>query len=189
MRKILDGLYQTSFYAAACFIVGICLIVIAQVGLNLADKIAKMTTGEAIGMTIPSYADFTGFFLAAASFLALAGTLREGGHIRVTLVTGLLPKSVQRIFELGAICLALAVTSYATWYSFKLVHESWSYNDLSPGMVPVPLWIPQISIAIGLAVLTIALADELVTQLRGADASWEGKGENLLAGNDTEEAG
>lgn len=188
MRKLLDGLYQTSFYIGACFIVGICLMVIAQVSLNLADKVAKITTGEAIGMTIPSYADFTGFFLAAASFFALAGTLREGGHIRVTLVTGMLPKAARRIFELAAICLALAVSAYATWFSFRLVHDSFTYNDLSSGMVPVPLWLPQSSIAIGLSVLTIALVDELVCQLRGREASWEGKGENLLSGNDNGKA-
>ena len=63
---------------AATFIAAICLLVFAQVLLNLVDRIAKMTTGAAIGLAIPSYADFTGFFLAASSFLALAYTLREG---------------------------------------------------------------------------------------------------------------
>jgi hypothetical protein len=47
-------------------------------------------------------------------------------------------------------------------------------------MVSVPLWLPQSPVALGLAILTLALADELVSVLRGAFPSWEGKGENLL---------
>ncbi|MCF6321949.1 MAG: TRAP transporter small permease [Rhizobiaceae bacterium] len=180
MRKSLDWLYKSSLYAGAFFIFAICAVVVAQVSLNLADRIARLIFGNAIGLTIPSYSDFTGFFLAAASFLALAGTLREGGHIRVTLVIGLLPRKAHKAFDIAAVALALIIAAYATWYSMFLVYESWFYNDLSPGMVPVPLWLPQSAIAIGLLILTIALIDELVCQLRGENASWDGKGENLL---------
>ena len=41
--------------------------------------------------TIPSYADFAGFMLAAATFLAMPYTFRSAGHIRVTLITARLP--------------------------------------------------------------------------------------------------
>ena len=118
--------------------------------------------------------------MAAASFLALAGTLRDGGHIRVTLLTGILPRGVQFILELWCVLLALSLTTYVCWYMFGLVYDSWSYGDLSSGIVAVPIWIPQISLAIGLAVLAIALLDEFICQLGGAKASWHGKGENLL---------
>ncbi len=180
MRRLLDGLYRASLVTAAGFIVAICAVVIGQVLLNLADRIAGALFGGAIGLTIPSYADFTGFFLAAASFFALAGTLREGGHIRVTLVIGLLPKSIRYILELWCVALALVITGYACWYMFALVMESWQYNDLSPGIIAVPLWLPQLSLAAGLLVLAIALLDELVCQIGGSDPSWRGKGENLL---------
>ena len=98
MRKLLDSLYLASGWAAACFIGAICTLVVAQVGLNLIDRVAGLATGTAIGLTIPSYADFTGFFLAAASFLALAHTLRQGGHIRVTLLISHLPDRLARLF-------------------------------------------------------------------------------------------
>lgn len=87
MRRVLDTLYRAAGGLAALFILAIVVLVFAQVGLNLADKITVGLTGKGLGVTIPSYADFTGFFLAAASFLALAYTLRAGGHIRVSLVT------------------------------------------------------------------------------------------------------
>ena len=184
MRRSLDSLYKWSGGLAAVFIALICLLVFAQVMLNLIDRIAKMTTGSAIGLAIPSYADFTGFFLAASSFLALAYTLREGGHIRVSLfIQGAGPK-VRHFIEIWCLALALAASAYFAWYAGHLVYESFKFNDLSAGMIAVPIWIPQAAMFAGLMILTIALIDEFFEVLKGAEPSYAGKGENLLEGED-----
>jgi len=180
MRPFLDGLYRTSGLISAGFITIICTIVFAQVLLNIVDRISSLTTGSAIGLSIPSYADFTGFFLAAASFFALAFTLREGGHIRVTLFIQHTSTKFRRIIEFWCIGLASAVSIYFSWYAWLLVVEAFEYNDLSSGMIPVPLWIPQSAMLAGLVVLSIALVDEIFGLLRGEDASYHNKGENLL---------
>lgn len=180
MRRLLNTIYTASGYLAAFFIAAICVLVMGQVMLNLIDRTAALLLGEAIGLTIPSYSDFTGFFLAAASFLALAYTLRAGGHIRVTLFTNMLRSRVQRVFEIWTLALAAVMTIYVTFYSFALTHESYVYNDLSSGMVAVPIWIPQSSVSIGMLVLAIALVDELVSVLSGHTPSYSGKGEKLL---------
>lgn len=180
VRGWLNRLYTISGWLAAMFIALICLLVVSQVILNLIDRLSTVITGTAVGLTIPSYADFTGFFLAAASFLALAYTLREGGHIRVTLVVGHLPLAVRRVFEVWCVGVATIITCYFTWYTARLVWESYSYNDLSAGMIAVPIWIPQCGMLLGLVVLAIALVDELVTVLSGGTPSYADKGEKLL---------
>ncbi|UWQ76198.1 TRAP transporter small permease [Leisingera sp. M658] len=181
MRLVLDFIYRAAGGLAALFIVAIVALVFAQVCLNLADKIAAALTGSGVGLTIPSYADFTGFFLAASTFLALAYALRAGGHIRVTLLTNRLPVRARRMSEAAVTFLALVMSGYATWYMGLLLLESLEFGDRSAGMVSVPLWLPQAPVALGLAILTLALADELICILRGAPPSWEGKGENLLS--------
>jgi len=186
MRKWLNGLYRVSCWLAAGCIAAIALLVVCQVFLNLLDRCSALLTGTAIGLTIPSYADFTGFFLAAASFLSLAWTLREGGHIRVTLVTGNLPRRVQRIVEVWCVSVAAAITLYFTWYTAKLTYDSYLYHDLSPGMIAVPIWIPQTAMLTGLLILSIALVDELFSLLSGGEPSYAGKGEKLLAGEEQE---
>ncbi|MBY6084157.1 TRAP transporter small permease [Ruegeria arenilitoris] len=181
LRRSLDFIYRAAGGLAALFILAIVVLVFAQVGLNLADKIWAALTGRGVGLTIPSYADFTGFFLAASSFLALAYTLRAGGHIRVTLLIGRMPKGPRRLTEICVVTVALAMSAYATWYLGLLVLESLEYGDRSPGMVSVPLWIVQMPVLLGLAILTLALVDELVGLLAGHAPSWDGKGENLLS--------
>lgn len=180
MRIFLNKLYLYSGYLAALFILAICVIVMVQVGLNIIDKIGKTLFGVAIGMSIPSYSDFTGFFLAASSFFALAYTLREGGHIRVTLFLSMFPRLVRKIVEIAVVFVAGAITIFATAYVGLLTHESWEFGDLSTGIVPVPLWIPQLAVLAGLVVLSIAFIDEFIGLLRGHEASYEGKGEQLL---------
>lgn len=184
LRRGLDKLYLFSGWLAAVFIGGICLLVVVQVCLNLIDRLSTLTTGSAIGLTIPSYGDFTGFFLAAASFLALAHTLRQGGHIRVTLFISHLQGSSRQILEIWCLILASTVTLYFSWYTFALVHESFTYNDLSPGMVAVPLWVPQSAMLLGLVVLAIALVDELIAALLGKKPCYVGAGERLLDRDD-----
>jgi len=181
MRTFLNTIYRTSGWLAAGFIGAIGLLVVVQVSCNLIDRISTIATGTAIGLTIPSYADFTGFFLASASFLALAHTFRQGGHIRVTLMISHLPPFLARAAEFWCIGVAALISCYFTWYTAILVWESYEFHDLSPGMIAIPLWIPQLGMLFGLAILSIALLDEFICLIRGMEPSYHGKGENLLA--------
>lgn len=161
MRKFLDTIYNISGIAAAGFIVLICLIVSAQVSLNLITKIF----GAKYSMTIPSYADFAGFWLASASFLALAYTLKKGGHIRVTLLLqtfGHIPRLGAEVFSLG---LGAVLSGFATYYMLRLNFESYDYGDLSHGIIAIPIWIPQLATSLGLLILTVAFIDLLITTL------------------------
>jgi TRAP-type C4-dicarboxylate transport system permease small subunit len=85
----------------------------------------------------------------------------------VLLVLQRLPAGVQRAAEYWCVAAGLFVSAYFAWYTWQLVAESLEYNDLSPGIVPVALWIPQSAMALGLSVLAVAFLDELVGLLRG----------------------
>ncbi|HHS82691.1 MAG TPA: TRAP transporter small permease [Devosia sp.] len=175
MRKGLDRLYTVSGIVAAGLIVLICVVVSAQVLLNFIGRIF----GAAYSYTIPSYADFAGFFLAAASFLALAYTLTRGGHIRVTLLLQMLGPRARLLADLVSLALGAALSGYATWYMFRLDFESWSFGDLSFGIIAIPIWIPQLAVSIGLLVLTIAFVDLFIQSLRAGRPVLSGPGEEV----------
>ncbi|MBU3711891.1 MAG: TRAP transporter small permease, partial [Limnohabitans sp.] len=40
-------------------------------------------------------------------------------------------------------------------------------NDIAQGLLPLPLWIPQLSFALGSVLLWVAMLDELILVLRG----------------------
>lgn len=158
MRKTLDKLYVGSGVIASLLIAAICVLVCTQVVFNLITRLG----GGSINLTIPSYGEFAGYFLAASSFLALAYTLTNGGHIRVNLLLTRLPPRVQLAAEVISLAVCALMSIYVSYYMAKLCLESHEFGDLSPGIVPVSLWIPQSVVLLGLIILSIALVDLLL---------------------------
>ncbi|MCA0918809.1 TRAP transporter small permease [Pseudooceanicola nanhaiensis] len=161
MRRLLDTLYLISGALAALSILAICLLVSAQVGLNILARLG----GPSLSYTIPSYADFAGYMLAAASFLALAPTFRHGGHIRVNLFLSRMGEGGRWALELFSLAVAGCAMAYAAWYALALLLESHHYGDKSTGMIAIPIWIPQIVMVAGLILLTLSIFDRLVESL------------------------
>lgn len=170
MRRSLDRLYRASGVLAALFVVAVCAIVLIQVGLNLVDLAAGWGLGAPIGLVVPSYAELAGFFLAAATFLALASTWRAGAHVRVNLVLRWAPAAATRWVELWCVAVAGAIAGYFAFHAGSLCWQSFVYGDVSPGLVPVPLWLPQLAMSLGLAVLVVALLDGAAALIWDDDA-------------------
>ena len=162
MRNFLDKLYLGSGMLAGLFIILITLMILAQI------------IGRWFGIIIPSTDDFAGFFLAATTFLALAYTFRMGGHIRVTILVHLLKGKPQRFALALALLVFIIIIAYGVYYTRAFTYESWSFNELSQGYIPVPLWIPQTAMVIGLAIFLIALIDDFVLVLSGKTPSFVG---------------
>jgi TRAP-type C4-dicarboxylate transport system permease small subunit len=104
--------------------------------------------------------------MAAAGFLALAYTLRKGEHIRVTLLLQHSGRRTGRALEIWSHAVAVLITGVLAFYSSKLAWQSYTFHDISTGNDATPLWIPQLSMAIGTAVLFVAMSDEFVRLLR-----------------------
>ena len=172
MRRFLDGLYRASGWAAALFMALIALAALAQVIATIVDKLADLLTGTPIGIVIPSYAEFTGYFTAATTFLALAFTFRDGEHIRVELLIQRLTGKRRRRIELWCLFVGGFMSAFFAVYTVGMTIDSFVWGDKSNGLVPLPLWLPQLPMAAGLVVLTIAMADDYLRVLTGHTPSF-----------------
>ena len=110
---------------------------------------------------------YAGYLMAGAGFLALAHTLKRGEHIRVTLLLNALRGGGRKALELWALAAASLLALLFAFYSARLAWQSHVFHDISTGSDATPLWIPQLAMALGTAVLAIAFLDELVLELRG----------------------
>lgn len=173
MRKTLDGLYRTSGALAAFFLLSIFLIVLLQVLANVVNALSSVFLETSLGLSVPSYAEFAGFFLAASAFLALAHTLQAGSHIRVSLLIGSLDGFKRQLLEAWCSGSGAGLAAYFAYHAIGMTVESFNFSDLSPGLVPVPLWLPQSAMSLGLIILTVALVDRFWSTISGAD---EGSG-------------
>lgn len=157
MRAVLNGLYGLTALLAGTALVLIAVIIIVQVVARVAS------------IQVPSADEFAGYALVATGFLALAPTYRRGEHIRVGLVVEKLAGRPRRLIEIAVLMACIVMSGWATWWVGRFVWDSYRFNDVSQGLVAVPLWIMQIAMPIGLGVLVIAFLDDLVTSLRGGD--------------------
>jgi TRAP-type C4-dicarboxylate transport system permease small subunit len=156
VRAALDRLFHAAGVLAALFMVGTLAMVVVGVAARL------------LGFNVPGTDSYAGYCMAAAGFLALAHTLKRGEHIRVTLILEHLPPGPQRALELWALGVATLLAALFAYYSVRLSWQSWDFHDVSTGNDATPLWIPQMSMAVGAVVLWIAFVDELVLEWRGA---------------------
>lgn len=173
LRILLEKFYLLCGVFAGVFIVGITALVMVQVAANAIDRVAQMITGTAIGLMVPSYAEFTGFFLVGASFLALPYAFHHGAHIRVGLVLGRLSAGPTRVMNSVCLLVALGLSGFAAWYAVQLMLDSLEFGDMSSGLVPVPLWVPQAGMALGLIGLAIAVLDDLIVVLAGKTPAFD----------------
>jgi TRAP-type C4-dicarboxylate transport system permease small subunit len=185
MRATLDRIYASALWLSAACLVTIAAMVAAQLAGRLIDGVLKLAGLEPIGIVILSLAEIGGYLLAAASFLALAGTLKAGAHIRITMLLQVLPQRLRYAAELWAFGASALIIAYIAWQLSRFAWTSFLFNEVSPGVIRVPLFIPQVAMAAGAILLTVALLDEFQIVLRrrrpsfraAEDAITLGKGE------------
>ncbi len=155
LRRILDNLYDGAAGLAALFMVGLLIMVLLSI------------FGRQLHFNVPGVDAYAGYMMAAAGFLAMAHTLKQGEHIRVTLLVARLAGAWKRRLELWALFAACGLSALMAFYSCRLAWQSRAFHDISTGNDATPLWIPQLSMAVGGVVLAIAFIDEFVLEWRG----------------------
>ena len=156
MRKFLDRLFEGAGYLAGLFMIATLLAVLASI------------FGRVIpGFDLPGADAYAGYCTATAAFLALAPTLRRGEHIRVTLLLNHLPATAHRWLDVFCHCIAVFMAGALAWYSIRLVMQSHEFVDISTGLDATPLWIPQLGMAIGTSLFTLAFLMDLILLLSG----------------------
>lgn len=158
MRTLLDRLYLGAGALAAAFLVAIGVLVL----LSIVSRMA--------GIYVPGLSAYSGYCMAASSYLALAYTFQRGGHIRVRVVLGALGGgALRRGAELWCLAVGAGVASYLAFYTVKMVLVSHQLGDVSEGADATPLWIAQIPVAVGACILAVSVVDRFVVVLAGGE--------------------
>lgn len=172
MRKFLDGLYLGAGVSAAVFLVGIGVLMLVQI------------IARELGSQVKGADDLTAWFCAASAFLPLAHTFKRGELVRVGLVLERLKPAGRRVAEILALGAAAVFLGYMAWSVTRFVYQSYELNDIAQGMLPLPMWIPQTSFAVGVIILFIAVVDELVLVVMGRTPTYVVAEQERLAAGD-----
>jgi len=146
----LHRLYRVSGLLSAASLVLICGLIVAQV------------VARNLGGTVRDAEEFAAWAMAAAGFFGLPYALHCGAHIRVGMAARFLPERLHHAMELLASAIGLAIAAYLAWYAALFVFDSWRFKEVSQGLVPVPMWMPQLPMVLGCALLALAFAERLL---------------------------
>lgn len=125
MRRLFDCLYALSGTGAALSLVAIlCLVVVQMVSRWL-------------GILFPGGANYAGYAMAAASFLALADTFRHNEHIRVSMLVERTTR-FRRAAEIWCYTAGSIVALFLAWYAIQTPILSHRINDVSQGQDGTP---------------------------------------------------
>jgi len=155
LRRFLDHLYLGAGALAALFIAGICVLMVGQ------------SIFRELGLRTGAINDIVSWFCAAAAFLGMAHTFKHGDFVRVTLILEKVSSGIRRRLELISLLVASIATGYLSWWACKFTYETWEITDIAQGLLPLPLWIPQMSFALGSVLLFIAVIDEFIFVIQG----------------------
>ncbi|MFO7854049.1 MAG: TRAP transporter small permease [Paracoccaceae bacterium] len=146
LLRVIDALNAggAAVAALACFALAVMLIV-------------EVIATSFLAWSQPWAVEYAAYLLCATLFAGSGWTLRQGGHIRVTLLTQALPEGARRLADLIGTVFAIGVASFMTWASAENALRSFERGSVSFYPSRTPLVLPQSVLAIGLLLLTLAL--------------------------------
>lgn len=113
------------------------------------------------------------YAVVAATFVGSPYVLLQKGHISVDLLLLVLGDRARNALELVALLLSLAFSAALLYYSATWWYEAFHLGWTSDTIARIPLWIPYLSLPLGMAGLVLQFVADLITRLRGEEAHVE----------------
>ncbi len=163
----LNRLYLLCGYIAAAFLIVLAGLVLLSI---VTRPLAKMNAWldypfSATAFHISGLNDYSGYALAASTFLALAYTFVEGGHIRVAILRSNLRGKAKLALEFWCFAIASFFSCYLAWFLTKMTYISWDFEEKAEGAHATLLWIPQSVMAAGSIIVAIAVVHSFIKLL------------------------
>ena len=114
--------------------------------------------------------EFGSYLVVAATFLSLATCQAYGGYHELQMVKMRLSPRARAALNVVLYLVCIGATLILLWQYSRLVLTSWTNGDASSTSLRIPLWIPQLSMPLGIAALCLALAKTMFAELRVAMA-------------------
>ena len=146
--------------AACLWLTGACLVAMVLVIL------VEVVTRSFFHFSFEVVDEVGGYLTVAVSFLALAPAQARKAFHNVALVQNRLSAAARKGWLAFFHFLALAFSLTVTVAMVRYVYRSWQQGDAASTVMRTPLWIPQSVMVVGMTVLCLVLAAELVAAFR-----------------------
>lgn len=137
------------------FLLAAVLLVFAQIVLR-----------AGFGIGVSGIYEMAAFCSTFSVFLTASLGVKRNIHIRVDLISNLVPRPAALMLEVIVQTLMLAVSLGLLYSGYLLILESLMLGDSTTGTIEVPMWIPQLIMPIAGLLLTLRTLQRLLLLMR-----------------------
>jgi len=109
--------------------------------------------------------EYSGYLYLSAVFFGLAYALNHESHIRISIVTSRLGVSASRWVDVFCGLMGVATMSVVVYYAWIFMMDTKSMDMVSEGVSQTPLYLTQIPVVVGSALLWFALVSFTLKRL------------------------
>ena len=126
--------------------------------------------------------DYVTFSLVAATLLGSPYVLLQKGHVNVDLLPHFLPHNARVVLAVIASCGGLAFSLILAWTGYHLTMEAWDGSWRTETIWELPLWIPYVSLPIGIGLLALQYVADIIALMTGRDMPFAMEAHNPYEG-------
>jgi TRAP-type C4-dicarboxylate transport system permease small subunit len=159
MRRILvliDDIGRYSAYLAAMLVVGIAVLILAEI-----------FSRNVLNISLSFSFEFSAYFMATAIFLAAAFTMRTGGHVRVSILSSAVPPQVARLVDVVATIIGTVLAIILAYAMISFAWKAGITGRTSATIDETPLVIPQGIMAFGALMLALQMIARVIRMIMG----------------------
>ena len=158
--KSIDRLSRLAETAAVALIFGYCALMLVEVVARARAQSFSFTW------------EFSQYAMAAVFTLAAGPAIRTGVHVRIALLSDLLPDVARKWLDCFATLIALGIVAMLVQAMWVKSGTSLERNILATSVTKTPLWIPQAFVLWGLIQLWLDLLARLVRRVSIREYEW-----------------
>lgn len=124
--------------------------------------LAEIVNRNLLESSIIGADEIAAFAVIWSVFFTAALAVKKNIHVRIDIALTLLPARAARLLDAAGTALAAVFAAYLTFSGWALVAESRMLGEMTMTSLRMPLWIPQLIMPVGGALLTVRLIQRLV---------------------------
>jgi TRAP-type C4-dicarboxylate transport system permease small subunit len=155
LTRLIRIAVMTGLVAACCVLFAMMALIVAEVVLR-----------NAFGSSLLIVDEYSGYMVVAIFSLGVAYSLQEQALLRVEFLLRLLREDRQRLAMMVFDLLALAFSLSVTYQLARFTVGNWRQGVFAPTTAMTPLYVPQLVMPVGMALVCIVLIANIVAGIR-----------------------
>jgi TRAP-type C4-dicarboxylate transport system permease small subunit len=142
---------------------GTCgLLLFAAVTLSMVEIVCRVF----FKISVDLFFDFTVWGTVWALLLITGLLLPEGGHVSIDFFKEKFSGRFRWLLEAVLALITLAYGAFVTWGSVLFLRQLYQRGSVFPRQIPIPMWLVELCVPIGMGIFTIYAAIELIKAVR-----------------------